>query len=129
MKFEFISLEDAGNKFDYIVRLRLVPDNWRDRLLRRHEKELTFYGHDDSWHTIDMTRMNPRITNVRTRMWRAHGPPAESKSREGPNRRPACKSVESTKVTPTSTPADLVDEALDESFPASDPTCWTGSAI
>lgn len=73
MKYELLSIEESGNKFDYIVALRQQP-NRLERWLGHRDERVAFYGHDDQWNNIDGTQPSRSIRNLLCRIWKEHRP-------------------------------------------------------
>ncbi len=70
MQYEVLTIQASGGPDD-IVSLRQEP-NRIERLLGSREKRLTFYGHDDLWHTVDGVPPRHRLRNLLRTVWQEH---------------------------------------------------------
>lgn len=126
MTYEFLSIEDAGNRRDDIICLRQHP-SWFERLLGHRPDRLVFYGHDNTWHRIDGWKVDEKLREKLTDFWRHQCQPEDELPQ--PADRQSAPSADVDSDVDQGEEADRVQEALEESFPASDPPSWTTSAI
>lgn len=107
MRYEMLTIEPHGT--DDIVTLCQKP-NRLEQFFGLHEAQLTAYGHGDTWWTMDGMEAGSRLRNFLQINWEQHSRPAEATTETTVRRDQGF---------------DPIDKAGEESFPASDPPCWT----
>jgi hypothetical protein len=114
MRYEIVAVDENPTRPECLVTVREQP-NWLERQLGKSAEQWSAYGREDGWRRTDGARLTPAVLKELCRLWDKHQRKLEASDH--------CRSVRCAESM------DVIDETVEESFPASDPPAWTSSSI
>ena len=116
--YRFVEAKNAGiGTDDHIVVLYRIP-NWIRRALGAGEERVSFYCREGEWYDIGGARVGKRVSNVLQHAWSDYL--AQSSEHETIPEMLASEDAERM---------DCVQQASEDSFPASDAPAWTTAKV